>query len=151
MELAFILIPMLVLCFGITELGRALYQYDALVKSVRGAVRYLSQQSLASPPTGETAEGIRLKARSMALCGELDCADKPALVTGLTLAMIAVCDDVSCPDTHANVPTGEGTVSLSTVSIGAGSTPYRFNSLAPWVVPSVGFGPIAITMAASTH
>jgi hypothetical protein len=150
-ELALILIPMMVLCFGITELGRALYQYNGLVKSVRGAVRYLSQQSLENPPTGETAEGLRLKARSMALCGHVDCDGKPALVNGLTLPMIAVCDPVSCPTTHANVPTGEGTTSLATVSIGAGSHTFAFTSLVPWVVPSVGFGPITITMAAGTH
>jgi Flp pilus assembly protein TadG len=150
-ELAFILIPMLVLCFGITELGRALYQYNGLVKSVRGAVRYLSQQSLASPPAGETADSLRLNARSLALCGALSCTDKPALVPGLTLDMVSVCDDVSCPHTHANVPTGEGTISLSTVRIGSQDARYRFTSLVPWVVPSVDFGPIAITMAASTN
>jgi Flp pilus assembly protein TadG len=150
-ELALILIPMMVLCFGITELGRALYQYNGLAKSVRGAVRYLSQQSLENPPTGETAEGLRLNARSMALCGQIDCTGKPALVNGLTLSMIDVCDPVSCPTTHANVPTGEGTTSLATVSIGAGSSTFAFTSLVPWVVPSVGFGPITITMAAGTH
>lgn len=150
-ELAFVLLPMLVLCFGITEMGRALYQYNGLVKSVRGAVRYLSQQSLASPPPGETAEGLRLKARSLALCGALDCGDKSPLVPGLTLAMIGVCDEVACAATHANVPTGEGTASLATVNIGAGAEPYRFTSLIPWVVPSVSFKPIAITMVSSTH
>jgi hypothetical protein len=150
-ELAIILIPMLVLCFGITELGRALYQYNGLVKSVRGAVRYLSQQNLASPPTGETAEGLRLKARSLALCGAFDCESRPALVPGLTLAMVDVCDPVACPGTHANVPTGEGTASMASVSIGAGATRFGFTSLVPWVVPSIGFGPIAITMVSSTH
>lgn len=107
-ELAIVLIPLCILCFGITELGRALYQYNGLVKAGRGAVRYLSQQSLASPPSGETAEGIRLKARSLALCGEFDCDRKTPLVPQLTLDMISVCDPVSCAATHANVPTGEG-------------------------------------------
>jgi hypothetical protein len=150
-ELAIILVPMLVLCFGITELGRALYQYNGLVQSVRGAVRYLSQQSLGSPPLGETADGLRLKARSLALCGDLDCAQRPALVANLTLDMIEVCDAFACPATHANVPTGEGSISLATVSIGGTGVPYRFSSLASWVVPSMGFGPIAITMASSTN
>jgi len=150
-ELAIILVPMLVLCFGITELGRSLYQYNGLVKSVRGAVRYLSQQSLYSPPLGVTADDLRLRARSMALCGDVDCDGRPALVPKLTLDMIAVCDPLACPTTHANVPTGEGTTSLATVSIGGTGVPYPFISLASWVVPSMSFGPIAITMASSTN
>lgn len=150
MEMAIILIPMLVLCFGITELGRALYQYNGLVKSVRGAVRYLSQQSLANPPTGETADGLRLKARSLALCGDVSCSGKPALVPNLTLDMISVCDPVSCPATHNNIPTGEGTTSLVSVRIGAGGASYPFTSLVSWVVPNIAFGPISITMATST-
>ncbi|MFW5330451.1 TadE family protein [Hydrogenophaga sp. ZJX-1] len=150
-ELAIVLIPMLVLCFGITELGRALYQYNGLVKATRGAARYLSQQSLASPPAGETADGIRLKARSLALCGAFNCDQTPALVPNLTLAQISVCDPVSCVGTHANVPTGEGTTSLVTVTIGAGDNGYDFTSIVPWVVPSITFGPIGITMASSTN
>lgn len=150
-ELALILIPMMVLCFGITELGRALYQYNGLVKSVRGAARYLTQQNLSSPPMGESADGLRLKARSLALCGELDCSDKPALVTGLTLSMITVCDPEACAATHANVPTGEGTVSLASVGIGQGGGGFSFTSMVPWVVPNIGFGPIVITMASSAN
>lgn len=150
-EMAIILIPMLILCFGITELGRALYQYNGLVKAGRGAVRYLSQQSLASPPALETADGIRLKARSLALCGDFNCDGKAPLVPNLTLAMISVCDPVSCAATHANVPTGEGTTSLVTVTIGAGDAAYNFTSLVPWVVPSITFGPVATTMASSTN
>lgn len=150
-EMGIILIPMVVLCFGITELGRALYQYNGLVKATRGAVRYLSQQSLASPPTGESADGLRLKARSLALCGEYDCEGKTPLVPGLALDMISVCDPVACPTTHANVPTGEGTTSLVTVTIGGGESFFSFTSFAAWVVPSVDFGPISATMAASTN
>lgn len=150
-EMALILVPMLVLCFGITELGRALYQYNGLVKATRGAARYLSQQSLASPPSGETAAGLRLKAQSLALCGAYTCAGVPAQVTGLTLAMISVCDPVSCATTHANVPTGEGTTSLVSVFINTGNERFRFMSLVPWVIPNVDFSRISITMASSTN
>lgn len=150
-EMALILIPMLVLCFGIIELGRALYQYNGVVKATRGAARYLSQQSLASPPLGETADGLRLKARSLALCGAYDCTGKPALVTGLTLAMISVCDPVSCVATHSNVPTGEGTTSLVSVTIGAADNKFGFTSFVSWVIPDIEFGPISITMASSTN
>lgn len=150
-EFAIVLLPMLILCFGITELGRALYVYNGLVKATRGAARHLSQQNLASPPAGQTADGIRLNARSLALCGAFDCADRAPLVPGLTLDMISVCDPVLCAATHANVSTGEGTTSLVSVMVGAGDTPYAFTSAVPWVVPSINYSPIAITMAASTN
>lgn len=145
-EMALILTPMVVLCFGITELGRALYQYNGLVKATRSAVRYLSQQSMASPPPGETADSLRLKAKSLALCGLVSCANAAPLVPGLTLNMIAVCDPVLCPTTHSNVPAGPGTASLVTVTIGTGDNPFNFDSLVPWFVPNIQFGPISITM-----
>jgi Flp pilus assembly protein TadG len=150
-EFAIVLLPMLILCFGITELGRALYLYNGLVKASRGAARHLSQQNLASPPAGSTADGLRLNARSLALCGAFDCADRPPLVPNLTLAMISVCDPVLCPTTHANISTGQGTTSLVTVTIGAGDNRYPFTSVVPWVVPSINYSPVGITMAASTN
>ncbi len=152
-EMALILIPMLILCFGITELGRALYQYNGCVKATRGAARYLSQQSLASPPAGETADSLRLKAQSLALCGAYDCTNTPALLDGLTLAMISLCDPVSCAPTHANVPTGQGTTSLVSVVINAerNTNKFRFTSLVPWVIRDITFSPISITMASSTN
>jgi Flp pilus assembly protein TadG len=149
-ELALIMVPLLILCFGITELGRALYYYNGLVKATRGAVRYLAVQSLASPPMGETADSIRLKARSLAVCGALACSPAAVpLVPGLTLAQVAVCDPVGCPATHGNVPTGQGSVSLVSVSVGGmGSASYGFVSLVPWVIPNLTFSPVTSTMAA---
>lgn len=148
-ELALIIGPMLILCFGITELGRALYQYNGLVKATRGAVRYLTAQSLASPPPGETADSIRLKARSLAVCGKEDCSTTAPLVPGLTLAQVSVCDLVACPSTHGNVQTGQGSVNLVSVTIGGtGTAAFNFTSLVPWVVPSITFSPVTATMAA---
>jgi len=45
-ELALIMVPMLVLCFGVVEVGRALYYYNGLVKATRSAARYLTMQDL---------------------------------------------------------------------------------------------------------
>ena len=39
------MIPLTVLAFGITEYGRAIFQYNTLVKSVRDASRYVSQHA----------------------------------------------------------------------------------------------------------
>lgn len=44
-ELALILPLLLLLTFITTEFGRAVYQYNTVVKSVRDAVRYLSMQT----------------------------------------------------------------------------------------------------------
>lgn len=41
-EFALVLPLLLILCFVITELGRAYYQYNTLAKSVREAARFLS-------------------------------------------------------------------------------------------------------------
>jgi hypothetical protein len=150
-EMAIIVLPMLILCFGITELGRALYQYNGLVKATRGAARYLSQQNLASPPAGLTAEDIRDNARALAVCGAFECGEREPLVPNLTAAMVSVCDPVLCPDTHANISTGEGTVSLVSVVVGGGNSPYSFTSVVPWVIPDITFGAVGITMAASAN
>lgn len=149
-ELALIMGPMLILCFGITEVGRALYHYNGLVKATRGAVRYLAVQSLASPPLGETAQNIRDRARSLAVCGAQVCSlNAVPLVPGLTLAQVSVCDPVGCPSTHANVSTGQGGVNLVSVTIGGtGAAAFQFTSLVPWVIPSITFGPVTATMAA---
>jgi Flp pilus assembly protein TadG len=150
-EMALVLLPMLILCFGITEIGRALYQYNGLVKATRGATRYLSQQSVVAPPIGETADDIRLRARNFALCGSVTCVNATPLVTGLTLGMISVCDRLSCSSTHGNVSTGAGSVNLVTVSIGVADNKFRFTSIVPWVVPDILFKPISVTMASSTN
>ncbi len=148
-ELAIILMPMLILCFGITELGRALYYYNGLVKATRGSVRFLTAQDPASPPSGETVDSIRLKARSLAVCGAQTCSDNDMpLVPGLTLAQVSVCDKLACPATHANVATGQGGVDLVSVTIGGtGAAAYNFTSLASWVVPHFSFAPVSTTMA----
>lgn len=148
-ELAFVLVPLLVLCFGITELGRALYYYNGLVKATRGSVRYLTAQDPSSPPTGESAESIRLKARNLAVCGAPSCSGgQLPLVPGLTLAQVSVCDKLACAATHASVATGQGSVDLVSVTIGGtGDAAYSFTSLASWVVPSFTFAPVRTTMA----
>lgn len=146
-EMALIMMPMLILCFGIVELGRALYMYNGLVKATRGAVRYMTTQSLSSPPTGETAASIRLKARSLAVCGATDCSGKESLTPGLVLAQVSVCDLLSCPTTHSNVSTGQGTANLVSITIGGtGAAAYDFTSLMPWVIPNITFAPVTTTM-----
>ena len=154
-EFAFIVIPMLLLCFGITELGRALYHYDGVVKAARGAARYLTQQNLNDADVYSAAQDI---ARSMIVCGKAPpasgvsytaCADTDVrLVPGLESE-----DQVGIA-TQRGVRTGAGSVDLVTVTIGgSGSKAVRFSSMLPipgWWLDNFSFAPVAITMAYST-
>lgn len=147
-ELGFIVIPMLLMGFGITELGRALSYYDGLVKATRGAVRYLAQQDLANMSADELT-ATRNKAVALAVCGLETCAaSTPPLVPGLTTDNVSLCDYLNCASTHNNVQTGQGTVDLVSVTIGGtGTSAYDFTSLMSWVIPDITFSPIKTTMA----
>lgn len=77
-EFALALPLLLLLTFTVTELGRALYQYNTLAKSVRDAARYLSMQQ----PGTHTAE-----ARNLIVYGNTAGTGTP-LALGLTLAQV---------------------------------------------------------------
>jgi len=135
-ELGLLLTPLILLIFGTTELGRAIYSYNTLDKTVRDAARHLSQHG-----PGDAAIGA--EAKCLAVTGTTDCS-APAVAPGLTVAMVTICDAVLCPSTNANQPTGLGTVNLVT----AGIANYPFNSVVTLVVPSMNFNNISVTMRA---
>jgi Flp pilus assembly protein TadG len=137
-EFGLLLIPLVLLAFGITEYGRALYQYNALGKAVRGAVRYLSEQTPGEPAPREIAECLAVYAAA-------DCSGTP-VVPGLTRSMVSVCDMTNCPTTHANQSTGPGSVNLVTVTISG----FPFMSLVPAMLPNITFGAISATMRQAT-
>lgn len=139
-ELAFLLMPLTLITFGATEIGRAIYTYNTLDKTVRDAARYLSQH-------GSGDATIQNQAACLAVYGNTACAS-PALAPGLTVANVSVCDPIACPATHQGVATGLGTVNLVSVSIGAPATPYTFSSLVSFVFPSLNFNAISCTLRA---
>jgi Flp pilus assembly protein TadG len=108
-ELAILTAVLVPLTLGVTELGRAMYQYNSLIKASRDAARYLSGQA----PGDATDIGI---AQCLAVYGKRTCSGT-TLLPGLTTAMVTVCDSVSCAGTHANQATGSGVINLVTVSI----------------------------------
>ena len=62
-----LLLPLLVvMLFGTTELGRAIYSYNNLDKTVRDAARHLSQHGAGDPI-------IAAEARCLAVHGTTDC------------------------------------------------------------------------------
>lgn len=138
-EFALVIIPMLIMVFGITEFGRAMYQYNTLVKATRDATRYLSTQSVGS--------GIGT-AQCLAVFGNKTCSGN-ALVPGLATSNVAICDSSSCASTHASVQTGSGAVNLVTVTIQG----FQFQSAVNFSIagmdaglPSITFGPVSTTM-----
>ena len=133
MEMGIVLIPLTVLTFGITELGRARYQYNASAKATRDAARFLSAQG---PGMGYA------EAKNLVVCGQTESCGDSSLVPGLTTTMVGICDSVACASTHASQPTGSGVINLVTVTV----TGYPFTSVVPFVVPSMTFNPISTTM-----
>jgi hypothetical protein len=133
-ELGLLLIPLVLLVFGTTEYGRAIYTFNTLDKGVRDAVRYLAQGG----PGDLARQG---EATCLIVHGNMGCAG-PALIPGLAISNVNFCDAISCPSTHLNQPTGSGAIDLMTVTI----QNYRFDSLMPFVVPSLDFNSISATM-----
>lgn len=134
-ELALLLLPLLLLVFGVTEYGRAVYQYNALTKGVRDGARHLSQYA-----PGDA--GRILEAQSLVVCGRLDCSAHPPLVNGLSLSHVRVVDRISDPDNYNLQSTGRGTLNLVRVEVSG----FTFRSMAPAFVTDQVFGPIHATM-----
>ncbi len=134
-EFALVLLPMVLIAFGAVEYGRAIYQYNTLVKSTRTAVRMLSQLDPAqagyrgTPLPNESTTQVQ-RAKCYAAYGNETC-EGPALAPSLTVANVQVCDSSNwseCPGTSAttygNVSTGEGTIDLVAVRITGYAYPF---------------------------
>lgn len=117
-----------------SEFGRAMYQYNTVVKGARAASRYLAQF-----PAGDAA--AITAARNLVVYGRTTATGNP-LVPGLTTAMVTVCDASNCAGTHRRQATGQGTLNLVTVSV----TGLRFQSLATWVLSNITFDTIRASM-----
>lgn len=166
-EFALVLPILLIAVFGITELGRALYQYNALVKATRDAVRYLAQQDMANLTVPER-NAVYAKTKALAVCGKPACGGETPLHPDLTEVKVTLCDYLSSATHWNNVDTGRGTVDLVTVMIGDScdrdvSVPrpaddpkiVHFRSLVQpatpepfgWGIPDIPFAAIKTTMA----
>jgi len=140
-EFGLLLIPMVTLAFGITEYGRAMYQYNSIAKATRDAARYMSMYAPGDP-------SATTEARCLARFGNIACSGTP-LIPGLTAQNVTVTvkDSSTNPSTHALQPiSGGGSVTgvanLVTVEV----TGFQFVSLVSFVVPNITFGPIGTTM-----
>ncbi len=135
-EFGLLLTPLILMIFGTTELGRAIYSYNTLDKTVRDASRHLSQH-------GPGDAIIAAEARCLAVHGTTDCSGSP-VAPGLTTSMVTICDASLCPSTHANQLTGLGSINLVTVGI----QNYAFDSVVEFVIPNMTFNNISTTLRA---
>jgi Flp pilus assembly protein TadG len=118
LEFALLLVPLLFIAFGVIEYSRALYEYNALVKSVRDAARYIAQRSPAESITYSSAVD---DTRCLAVHGNTECTG-PVLVPGLTTDMVSI--------TPVSSTTAEGTsIALVEVRISGYSFVFAFNPL----------------------
>ena len=137
-EAALLLVPLVILALGIAEGGRVVYQYNTVAKSTRDAARYLST---VEPGTGHAV------ARCLAVSGTRDCSSA-ALVPGLTVAHVSICDATNCAATHRNVlangngAPATGVMNLVTVTVSG----YQSENFLPMPSPWIEFDPIATTM-----
>lgn len=135
------------LTFGMTECGRAIYQYDTLAKSVRAAARYLAARETTDPTL---AAQYVLEARNVALCGRPACGNGTTpVLPGLTLNHIVAKLPGDDGGVRGNIPTGYGGLDLVTVTISPAGNSFNFVSAARFVVPNMAFGPISVTMPQS--
>ena len=132
-EFALLAILLVMLLLAASEFGRAMYQYNTVVKGARAAARYLSQ----FPPGDATTITA---AQNMVVYGSSSVADS-VLVPGLSTSLVSVCDASNCA-ANKRQTTGQSYVNLVTVTI----TGLQFQSLAPWVLTNFTFAPISATM-----
>ncbi|MBS1189182.1 MAG: TadE-like [Rhodocyclaceae bacterium] len=151
LELAVLLPLLVVMLFGITEYGRAIYTYDTLAKSVRTAVRHLTVHSAGDPVSQAEARCLVVTGDYTTAGGITTCDGSP-VAPGLTTAMVDICDAANasaCPgQPHSAVSTGSGVANLVTVRV----TAYPFDSVMEFVLADTTFGNaashtgIAVTM-----
>ena len=135
-ELALLLIPLTTLVFGITEFGRAIYQYNTIAKGTRDAARYLTQTT---PGNGAS----RAAARCLVVFGNRACSGAP-LVTGMDVSLVTVKDSSTDAGTHSRqqITGGTGVANLVSVEVSG----FQFTSLVTYVVPNLTFNTISTTM-----
>lgn len=132
-----LLLPILIgLAFGASELGRAIYTYNTLDKTVRDAARHLSQHG-----PGDTL--IQTEATCLAVYGNTDCSGD-VVAPGLSTSMVVLCDAISCPSSHLSQATGAGVINLVSASIQG----YEFFSVVTYVIPDLDFNSITVMMRA---
>jgi len=146
-EFAIILPVLLSVAFGIVEFGRAMYEYDSLVKNTRAAARYLSTADPDVDTNRNRAACIVKAADPYATCFVANPPVNPNPAPWLGPLKTASVDVLYAANSNGlkSVSTGAdtGTVDLVTVVVRG----YEYQSLLlPFIPPIAAFGPISATM-----
>lgn len=144
-ELGIVLMLLATIVFGITEIGRALYQYEALTKSARAAARYLAVKDAKTANARAEAKCLAVYGVAVTAC---DNTGRVPVVPGLTTANVEVAEPDGTPALR-NIETSVGAIDVVVVTISPPNAPYRFVSIIPWVIPSMDFDPIVAVMPQS--
>lgn len=136
-ELGLLLVVLIPLVFGISEYGRAMYQYNTIGKSVRAGARYLSQYA-----AGDTIAIGR--AKCLVAYGNVGC-NGTELVPGLNTSSIQVWDVKNRPSMRKPTSANGVTVGVSNL-VQVTVTQYDFVSVVPLVVRAFKFDDISVTM-----
>jgi Flp pilus assembly protein TadG len=128
-EMAFLMIPLIVMAFGVAEFGRAIYEYNTLTKSVRDAVRHVSQS--------EVTDSKKAEAVKLAVYGTITDAAPTPLLPNLSESNVGI--------TSATDATG---INMVTVTITGYTFDFAFNPLVFFgnTTTSLTFGDIHATM-----
>lgn len=147
-EFGILIIPLTLMLFGLAEYGRAIYQYNTVLKAVRDATRYLS--TLAAGEVNALGVNEWNKAECLVRYGNTACSGQvlaPGLDETEGKAVVDICDATDakkCPGIpHALVPTpaGSGTVNLVSVTV----RNYEFRPLVSFSLTGLGIGAPYIT------
>lgn len=110
-ELA-IIFPLLLLLFvGTAELGRLFYTYTTLAKATGVGARYLSTSRNAVNGTSAQKATAETEAKNLVVCGikspsATACDGQTAVVPGLTIANVSICNNFSVPCSPALATSG---------------------------------------------
>ena len=136
-EFALILPLLLLLTMITTEFGRAIYQYNTIVKSLRNTTRYLSLQTSNTKIT---------EAQNLVVFGNI-AGTGPALVSGLTLAQVAT---PTWQEFGSAPPINTVTIQVGYGPTGTAAQNYTFIPLVASVfgfnLGNVTYAPISATM-----
>lgn len=137
-ELGLLLLPLITLVFGVSEYGRAMYQYNALAKAVRTGARYLSQYQAGDAATIAVA-------KCLVVHGTADCSGS-AVAPGLTTAMVSVSDASNDATLKLQPVTANGSTTGVTNLVRVRLSGYRFISALSFIAPDFTLDPISVTM-----
>lgn len=96
-EFAIVLLPLLTIILGISEFGRAIYEYNTVAKAVRDATRYLTYQNAGDTTGAQSIASCMIRYGNYSSCVANSNYSGTLLAPGLSSVTITVCDSSTSP------------------------------------------------------